>query len=178
MIKINLLPYREIEKKEKILFQFIVMVSAMVLALIIVAVVHWRVVIYEESKIKERDELKSEIAELDKKIGQIDKIKSQKSEIERKLSVIDNLNTKRIVSTELIYKIGEAVPESVWLTNLQDKEKEVAIDGEAYTANDVSNFMERLGRVGLFTKVNLISLDQQMKGNVKVIKFNLICQKG
>ncbi|MCX7991304.1 MAG: PilN domain-containing protein [Proteobacteria bacterium] len=178
MIKINLLPYREIEKKEKILFQFVIMISAMVISLVIVGIVHWRVVAYEKDKITERDELKNEIAELDKKLGQIDKIKGQKSEIERKLGVIDTLNTKRIVSTELVYKIGEAVPESVWLTNLQDKDKEVAIDGEAYSANDVSNFMERLGRVGLFTKVNLISLDQQVKGNVKIIKFNLICLKG
>lgn len=178
MIKINLLPYREIEKKEKVMFQFIVMVSGMVLSLLIVGIVHWRVSAYESNKIKERDDLKNEIAELDKKLGQIDKIKSQKSEIERKLTVIDSLNAKRIITTQLIYKIAEAVPENVWLLGLQDKDKELIIDGEAQTANDVSFFMERLGKTGLFSKVNLITLDQQIKGNIKVIKFNLNCQKG
>ncbi len=178
MIKINLLPYREIEKKEKILFQFIIMIGAMVLSIVIVGLAHLKIVSYEESKIKERDDLKNEISDLDKKLGQIDKIKEQKAEIERKLGVIDTLNTKRISATELLYKVGEAIPESLWLTNFQDRGKEVVIDGEAYSANDVSNFMERLNSTGLFTKVNLISLDQQLKANVKVIKFNIICLRG
>lgn len=178
MIKINLLPYREIEKKEKIISQVIIIISSIFLYLLILGIVHWRIVSYEDGLIREREALKEEIVNLDKKLGQIDKIKEQKAEIERKLTVIDSLNSNRIVSTQLIYKIAEAVPESVWLTSIQEKDKEVVLEGESYTANDVSNFMERLSKAGLFNKVSLISLDQQMKGTIKVIKFNLNCIKG
>ncbi len=177
MIKINLLPYREIEKKEKVMMQIIIMASAMVLSLIIVGVVHWQVVSSEKAKLAEKDSLNDEIKELDKKLGQIDKIKEQKAEIERKLNVINDLNTRRIITTELIYKVAEAVPDNVWLLSIQDKDKELTIEGEAQTASDVSNFMERLAKVGLFSKVNLITLDQTTKGNIKVIKFNLNCPK-
>ncbi len=177
MIKINLLPYRDIEKKEKVVIQLIIMTSAMLMSLIIVAIVHWQVVSYENMRLNEKEALNNEIKELDKKLGQIDKIKEQKSEIERKLTVINDLNTRRIVTTELLYKVAEAIPDNVWLLSIQDKDKELSIEGEAQSASDVSNFMERLAKVGLFSKVNLITLDQTAKGNIKVIKFSLNCPK-
>lgn len=177
MIKINLLPYRDIQKQERMWFQFLLMIGAILLAIIIVSVVHWRFVAYETTLINQREDLKSEIASLDKKIGQIDKIKSQKSEIERKLSVIEMLNNKRAYATDFLYTIATAVPEKVWLISIEDKEKDVLITGEAELAAYVSDFMERLNKTGFFQKVALISLDQQVKGNDKVIKFSLTSTK-
>lgn len=173
MIKINLLPYRDIQKQERIWFQFIAMIGAIVIAFIIVGIVHWRVVAYENGLNAKKEELNAEIEQLDKKIGQIDKIKSQKSEIERKLSVIEMLNNKRIYATEFLFKIAGAVPDKLWLNTLEEREKEVIITGEAELASYVSDFMERLNATGLFQKVTLVSLDQQMKGDQKVIRFML-----
>ncbi len=173
MIKINLLPYRDIQKKEKIWFQILLMVGVVVLAFIVTGVVHWRVIAYEKSLLADRESINDEIAQLDKKIGQIDKIKSQKSDIERKLAVIEMLNNRRIYATEFLFKIATAVPDKVWLLSIEDKEKEVVLTGEAELASYVSDFMERLNTTGLFQKVTLISLDQQLRGDQKVMKFVL-----
>lgn len=173
MIKINLLPYRDIQKQEKIWFQFFSMIGAVILALLIVGVVHWRFISYENALKVQKDELTNEIAELDKKIGQIDKIKSQKSEIERKLSVIDMLNNKRIYATDFLYKVANAVPDKLWLVTIEEREKEVVFTGEAELASYVSDFMNRLTNTGLFKTVTLVSLEQSAKGESKVIRFML-----
>lgn len=173
MIKINLLPYREVQKKEKIWFQFLLMIGVIIVSFLIVGIVHWRVVAYEEGLLSKKEELNREIADLDKKIGQIDKIKSQKSEIERKLGVIDMLNNKRIYATEFLFKVANAVPDKLWLNSIEEREKEVVITGEAELASNVSDFMERLNTTGLFQKVTLVSLDQQLKGDQKIIRFML-----
>jgi len=173
MIKINLLPYRDIQKQEKIWFQFFLMIGCIVIALIILGVFHWQFSSYESSLTSQKEELNKEIADLDKKIGQIDKIKSQKSEIERKLGVIEMLNNKRIYATEFLFKIASAVPDKVWLITIEDREKEVVLTGEAELASFVSDFMNRLGTTGLFKTVTLVSLDQSVRGDQKVIKFML-----
>jgi type IV pilus assembly protein PilN len=173
MIKINLLPYREIQKKEKVWLQLLTMILILVGSLLLVGLAHWRIVAYESSLRDEKDTMSMEIVELDKKIGQIDKMKSQKNEIERKLQVIDLLNQKRIFTAQLLHKVAGAIPDKLWLTGLQDRDKDVVLDGEGVTANEVSSFMERLDKLGLFQKINLISLDQVQKGDQKIIKFNL-----
>lgn len=177
MIKINLLPYRDIQKKEKIWFQIFLMIGTVVFSFIIIGVVHWHIVAYESDLTSTRDEINREIAELDKKIGQIDQIKNQKSEIERKLSVIDMLNFKRIYAAEFLFKTADAVPDKVWLLSIEEREKEVAFTGESELATYVSSFMERLTNSGLFQKVTLVSLEQTIKGDHKIIKFILNATK-
>lgn len=173
MIKINLLPYREVQKREKIWLQLILMGGVIFVAFLCIGILHWQIITYEKGLNSMKEDLKQEIADLDKKIGQIDKIKSQKAEIERKLNVIDMLNTKRIYASEFLFKLANAVPDRLWLTSIEEREKEVLIVGEAEMASNVSTFMERLNGTGLFQKISLLSLEQQSKGEQKVIRFTL-----
>lgn len=177
MIKINLLPYRDIQKKEKVWFQIFLMIGTVVFAFIIVGVVHWRVVAYESDLTSMREEINREIVELDKKIGQIDQIKNQKSEIERKLSVIDMLNFKRVYAAEFLFKTADAVPDKVWLLSIEERDKDVVFTGESELATHVSSFMERLNSSELFQKVTLVSLEQVVKADHKIIKFILNAAK-
>ncbi len=178
MIKINLLPYRDIQKKEKIWQQIFIMIGGVLLGLIIVIAVHLQLRSMISNYEKNGEALKSEIKDLEKKIGEMDKIKAQKGEIERKLSVIDKLNTERMKIVILLYNMGSIVPENLWLTSLSDKGNELILDGEALSGNDVSLFMKRLEGINEFSKVNLMSMDQIQKGDNKVVKFIFKIEKG
>jgi len=178
MIRVNLLPYREAQKKEKVWQQTILMLVMIVVGIAIIVGAGFSVASYEKSIVKQKEEVENEINELEKKLGKIDQIKKQKAEIERKLQVIETLNKNRLATPTLLFEIAQIIPERVWLLSFQDRDKDVALDGEAMTANDVSDFMERLAKLKLFSKITLISLDSSTRGEVKVIKFNLTLTKG
>jgi type IV pilus assembly protein PilN len=177
MIKINLLPYRDIQKKEKIWQQIFAMVGGILLGLVIVLIVHIQLSRMVSNYEKNKEDLNAEIKDLERKIGEIDKIKAQKGEIERKLSVIDKLNTERMKVVVLLYNIGSIIPENVWLTALSDRGNELILDGEAMTGNDVSDFMKRLQGIKDFSKVTLMTMDQAQKGDQKIVKFNFKIEK-
>lgn len=173
MIKINLLPYRDVQKKERVWQQIITMVACVVAGILIIGIAHWQILSLESSFEKNKVDLESQIKELDKKLGQLDKIKAQKGEIERKLQVIEKLNTQRLDVAKLLNTLAMSVPENVWLTSLSYKGAELIIDGEAMTGNDVSDFMKRLEDQKIFNKVILTGMDQTVRGETKIVKFNL-----
>ncbi len=177
MIKINLLPYRDVQKKERAWQQIITMIGGVLLGLLILGIAHLQLVKYESGLEKNKQDLESEIKDLEKKIGEMDKIKAQKAEIERKLGIIEKLSLQRLSMAEMLYNIGSSIPDNVWLTSLSDKGNELILDGEALTANDVSVFMNHLGQIKSFSKINLVALEQTTKGELKVIKFNLKIEK-
>jgi len=177
MIKVNLLPYRDVQKKEKVWQQIFAMIGGVLLGLIILGIAHWQLFLYEANLEKNKQDLEAEIKDLEKKIGEMDKIKAQKAEIERKLGIIEKLSLQRLSMAELLYNIGSSIPDNVWLTSLSDKGNELILDGEALTANDVSIFMNHLGQIKSFSKINLVALEQTTKGELKVIKFNLKIEK-
>lgn len=177
MIKINLIPYRDIQRKEKVWQQIITMVGGVLLGLIIIVVAHIQLSRMISNFEKNKEDLNAEIKDLEKKIGEIDKIKAQKGEIERKLGVIDRLNIERMKVVVLLYNIGSVIPDNVWLTELSDKGNELILNGEAISGNDVSEFMKRLQNISGFSKVTLMTMDQSQRGEQKIVKFNFKIEK-
>lgn len=177
MIKINLLPYRDVQKKEKVWQQIFTMLGGVLLGFVVLAVAHIFLVRIENGYEKNKEDLNSEIKNLEKQIGEMDKIKAQKAEIERKLSIIEKLSLQRLDMVGNLYNIASSIPDNLWLTSFSDKGSEIILDGEAFSANEVSIFMKRIEETKKFGKVTLLTLDQAQKGEQKVLKFNIKVEK-
>ncbi|MEQ8161059.1 MAG: hypothetical protein ABRQ33_07700, partial [Smithellaceae bacterium] len=88
MIKINLLPYREKEKKENSVRQASLIGGAFVALILILVFVQLKLnssIRTLESQVKESE---VKLVDLDKKIGHLDEFKKDKKELEQKLQVI------------------------------------------------------------------------------------------
>jgi type IV pilus assembly protein PilN len=69
------------------------------------------------------------------------------------------------------------VPQRMWFTHLDDKDKTVKIDGIALDNKTVADFMVRLQGCGLFSSVNLKTLKQKEVLNNNLKSFQITCEK-
>ena len=122
MIKINLLPYREKEKKENLAQQiFIIAGSFIVFILLLVWLQVWinSSISDLKSQIKDSEAL---LVDLDKKIGNLEKFKNDKKELEQKLGVIATLEENRLAPVKTLDNLALLVPsKDIWLS--QDNPK-------------------------------------------------------
>ena len=96
MIKINLLPYREKEKKENLARQISIIAGSFVIFILLLVFVQFK---FSSSVSRLEDQVKeteAKLIELNKKIGDLERFKKDKKELEQKLGVIKTLEENRL----------------------------------------------------------------------------------
>ena len=143
MIKINLLPYREKEKKENLVQQIYIITGSFVLFILFLV---WLQVWINssisdlESQIKESE---ASLADLDKKIGNLEKFKNDKKELEQKLGVIATLEENRLAPVKTLDNLALLVPsKDIWLVKITQKGNNINIEGIGRDNIVVADFMK------------------------------------
>jgi type IV pilus assembly protein PilN len=176
MIKINLLPYREKEKKENFLQQiFIVAGAFVVFILVLVWVQIWisSSISSLETQVKESEDA---LVLLDKKIGNLEKVKVQKKDLEQKLGVINILEENRLVPVKTLDNLALLVPtQDIWLTKIDQKGTNLTIEGMGRDNIIVADFMKKIESFDPIKSVNLISSKKTEFSGVTVQQFNFSC---
>ncbi|KQC07858.1 MAG: hypothetical protein APR62_05775 [Smithella sp. SDB] len=175
MIKINLLPYREKEKKESLSQQvFIAVGSFIVLILSLVCIQIWMnsSISDLESKVKTAEDT---LSNLDKKIGDLEKFKSIKRELEQKLGVIETLEENRLAPVKTLDNLAMLVPKDIWLVKITQKEDRFNIEGIGRDNIIVADFMKEIERFEPIKSVDLISSKKTEIAGVTLQQFNFSC---
>ncbi|KUG22420.1 hypothetical protein ASZ90_007824 [hydrocarbon metagenome] len=175
MIKINLLPYREKEKKENLTQQiFIAVGSFVVLILLLVWIQVWMnsSISNLEGKVKDAE---NTLVELDKKIGDLEKFKSYKKELEQKLGVIATLEENRLAPVKTLDNLSLIVPKDIWLVKITHKEDRFNIEGIGRDNIIVADFMKEVERFEPIKSVDLISSKKTEIAGVTLQQFNFSC---
>ena len=175
MIKINLLPYREKEKKENRAQQiFVAAGSFVVLILLLVWIQVWinSSISNLESKVKTAE---NTLVDLDKKIGDLEKFKSIKKELEQKLEVIATLEENRLAPVKTLDNLSIIVPNDIWLVKIIQKEDRFNIEGIGRDNIIVADFMKAIERFEPIKSVDLISSKKTEIAGVTLQQFNFSC---
>jgi len=175
MIKINLLPYREKEKKENLAQQiFVAAGSFVVLILLLVWIQVWinSSISNLESKVKTAE---NTLVDLDKKIGDLEKFKSIKKELEQKLEVIATLEENRLAPVKTLDNLSIIVPKDIWLVKIIQKEDRFNIEGIGRDNIIVADFMKEIERFEPIKSVDLISSKKTEIAGVTLQQFNFSC---
>ena len=175
MIKINLLPYREKEKKENLSQQiFIAVGSFVVLILLLVWLQVWinSSISNLESKVKTAE---TTLVELDKKIGDLEKYKNSKKELEQKLGVIATLEENRLAPVKTLDNLAMLVPKDIWLVKITQKEDRLNIEGIGRDNIIVADFMKDIEKFDPIKSVDLISSKKTEIAGVTLQQFNFSC---
>ncbi|MBN2439375.1 MAG: PilN domain-containing protein [Deltaproteobacteria bacterium] len=176
MIKINLLPYREKEKKESLQQQIIIFSGTLVLFLLIILGVHLYFVMNVsglESRIRESE---ARLAFLDKKVGDIEGFKKDKKELEQKLGVINSLETDRLFPVRMLDELNMLIPaKEAWLEKITQTKQEIRIEGTARDNGVVARLMKNLEKSEFIRSVELVVSREKELVGVKLQQFILTC---
>ena len=144
MPRINLLPWREAERKKRQRDFGVAMGGSLVAA---VAVVMLTILFYNQMIGNQRarnDRLTVEIAELEKSIQEIDGLERQKERLLARMEIIEQLQKSRPEIVHLFDEITRQLPEGVYLTGMKQTGSRVEIRGVAQSSTRVSALMRQI----------------------------------
>jgi type IV pilus assembly protein PilN len=144
MPRINLLPWREAERKKRQRDFGIAAGGALIGA---VAVVMLTMLVYNQMIDNQRarnDRLKVEIAELEKSITEIDGLERQKERLLARMEIIEELQKSRPEIVHLFDEITRQLPEGVYLSGLKQTGSRIELRGAAQSSTRVSALMRQM----------------------------------
>src|SRR5512136_2429975 len=130
MIRINLLPYREREKKEGLTRQIVIIVICSVVFLLAIGSFQLYLIISTSNLEKDVKIQGEELARLKKTLGDIEQYKLNMATLERKLAIINTLEENRLAPVKMLDELSLQVPiKDVWLDKISEKGTEITMEG-------------------------------------------------
>src|SRR5882672_10406815 len=144
MPRINLLPWREQERKVR-RREFMVAAGGAVIAAVIFTL--GGKLLYSswtESQNEKNALLKKEIVKLDAQIADIQDLENRKQRLVARMEIIERLQRKRPEIVHLFDEMVKTVPEGVYLTQIKQNGNKLEIHGVAQSSTRVSTFMRNI----------------------------------
>lgn len=196
MIKINLIPFRDIEKKENVRRQVTIAILSVMLVMIAMAYYHMRLkntIVDMTAKI---ESTKIELAAAEKEAKEVDTIKQELNKLNTKIQVIKTIEANRKASIKLLDHMTKMVDEQtsaiesgtppdeigkpvkrLWFTSFQANGPNLNINGIALDNKTVADFMTRLEVSKIYNNVTLNTLKKESINNLNLKSFVITCQK-
>ena len=176
MIRINLLPYREKEKKANLARQLIIIGATFVVFLAILVSLYFYVITSVKSLEADIKKSETELARLTKVLGDIEVFKADKKVMEKKLAVIQNLEANRLAPVRLLDELAVLVPtKDIWLEKMVESGSSLRIEVVGRDNIVVALFMKNLERSDYIRSVDLVLSKQAEISGVKLQRFVLSC---
>jgi type IV pilus assembly protein PilN len=144
MPRINLLPWREQERKVR-RREFMVALGAAAFAAVIF-VIGGKLVYggWIDSQNAKNNLLKKEIVKLDAQIADIQDLETRKQRLVARMEIIEKLQRKRPEIVHLFDELVKTVPEGIYLTQIKETGKKLEMKGIAQSSTRVSTFMRNI----------------------------------
>ena len=173
MIRINLLPHRELKRgarQRQFYFQ-----AGMVagLGVLIVFLVHSVISARISYQMERNRYLEREIAVLDIQIDEIKKLKEQIQVLLARKKVVEALQTDRAETVHLLDQLVRQLPDGVYLKGVKETGNRVDLAGYAQTNARVSTLLRNLESTPWFESPNLVEIRAITQGNIRLSEFNL-----
>ena len=196
MIKINLIPFREIEKKENIRRQVTIAILSVILVIVVMAYYYLRLKNTITNMTAKIESTKIELASTELAAKEVDKIKQELNKLNKKIDVIKTIEANRKSSIKLLDNMTKMVDEQatlvaagyvtegagkpikrLWFTSFQAIGPIININGIALDNKTVADFMTRLEASEIYKNVNLNTLKKETINNLNLKRFVITCQK-
>ncbi|MFQ6334018.1 PilN domain-containing protein [Methylophilus sp. 3sh_L] len=174
MIKVNLLPHRQIKRAER-QREFGLMAALVGVAAMAILFVSWS---YIHSKVQAQQSrnqrLQDEMNRLDVEIAKIGNLKEQiKNVLERK-QIVEGLQSDRNQAVLILDELARQLPEGVFFKSVKQIEDEIELKGVADTHARVATLVHNLSSSVIMQNPNLVEIKASMNAlSVKEYDFVL-----
>jgi type IV pilus assembly protein PilN len=144
MPRINLLPWRDEQRKERKLGFAVAIGGATVAAFAVAGATYLMFGSMIDAQDSRNEVLRSEIKQLDKQIEEINNLESAKQKFIARMEIIEKLQRSRPEIVHVFDEIVRQLPEGVYLTGVKQQEKRLKFEGVAQSSTRVSAFMRNL----------------------------------
>lgn len=171
MIRINLLPHRELKRQAR--RRQIAVLAALTagLGILVVAVVHVAIVTQIEYQNGRNQYLKDQTSVLDKQIEEIKKLKEQTQALLARKKVVETLQTGRSDVVHLLDELVRLLPDGVYLRGIAQAGNGVTLTGYAQSNARVSSLMRNLENSPWLEDAGLTEIKAAMVGNQRLSDF-------
>jgi type IV pilus assembly protein PilN len=173
MIRINLLPHREIKRKAR-QQQFAALSGiTLLLGILTVGMVHLMITGQIEHQESRNTYMTNQIAVLDKQIDEIKKIRAQTQALLARKTVVETLQDNRSDVVHLLDQLVRLLPDGVYLQSIKQTNQVINLAGYAQSNARVSTLMRKLESSPWLGSPSLIEIKASNVNNSRLNKFNL-----
>ncbi len=144
MPRINLLPWREEQRKERKLAFLVAMGGATAAAGVVTFAAYLLLGSMVDAQERRNDTLRVEIKHLDKQIEEINNLEMAKQNFIARMEIIEKLQRSRPEIVHVFDEIVRQLPDGVYLTGVNQNNKRLKFDGVAQSSTRVSTFMRNI----------------------------------
>lgn len=144
MPRINLLPWREQQRKERKLAFFVALGGAALGALLVAFACYLLFKSMIGSQEQRNDRLRVEIKTVDRQIEEINDLEAQKQRFIARMQVIEKLQRSRSEVVHLFDEVTKTMPDGTYLTSFGQVGKKLKFEGVAQSSTRVSTFMRAI----------------------------------
>ena len=177
MPRINLLPWRtELRQRRKKEF-LVALAGSLIVAVGVVYLSKLTVQGWTSNQQARNEVLKGEIKALDEQIAQISGLESQRDRLVARMQVITQLQRSRPEVVHLFDELVSAMPEGVYLTEVQQQGTRIQVKGNAQSSTRVSALMRNIDDSAWLKGPGLEGVDFVTAGTERNAQFRVFAEQ-
>jgi type IV pilus assembly protein PilN len=176
MLRINLLPIRQLKKRAKAKQQIAGFCVIFICFLVILGAVY----LFQVNKISSINKtiasLTAEKTRLAPQVAAVEKLKKDKEELNRKITVINQLKAESSITVHILDEVANVVDNNrMWLTSLNQQGDSLTLTGIALDNQTIAQFMNMLKTSPYIQAVNLSNSSLKKISDKSLKEFALTC---
>jgi len=160
MIRINLLPFKELQAEVTRRRQLIIGGGVLGVTAILLISLH----LFQSHRLSSLESelagLRADIQTLNVKIKEVGDLQTKIKDLRSKNKIIDDLNKKKTGPVLVMESLANATPTTLWLTDLKEAAGSLTLNGFAEDNKSIADFMTSLEASKNFQSVELIESTQ------------------
>ena len=173
MTRLNLLPWREMRRREQDRQLLVIGFGTWLLMALIVGYAYLHITTLVETQNKRNEFLAQEIAKVEEQIKEIAELKKRRQDLLARMNVIQQLQADRSRVVHVFDELVQRLPEGVHFSSFKTSGENISLTGVAQSNARVSALMRNLDMSQWFTGPELEVINVKQKGSDRVSEFSI-----